>query len=98
VSVLDIDRDVSNLHVSPRDEEYTLPWLMSFGYASYNSYVEDPEPEEPVEDNTTESPDDGSQDGDGTDPGGDNNTPQEPESPQEPASPDGGDTGTGATQ
>jgi penicillin-binding protein 1A len=98
VSVLDIDRDVSNLHVSPRDEEYTLPWLMSFGYASYNSYVEDPEPEEPEEDNTTESPDDGSQDGDGTDPGGDNNTPPEPESPQEPASPDGGDTGTGATQ
>ncbi len=56
ISVLDVDRDLSSLHVSPQDEEYTLPWLMSFGYASYSEEVENPTPEETETPETSEPP------------------------------------------
>ncbi len=82
VSVLDLDRNTSELHVTPQDEEYTLAWLMSYGYATYSKEIENPEPEEPVEtENPTEQPTenpnggnhgDDPDDDSGDDPGGGN--------------------------
>ena len=77
VSVLDLDRDLSGLHVSLRDEEYTLAWLMSKGYAKYDETKEHPEETLPPEtenpgEQPAEDPNGGNTGGNGNDPGGNN--------------------------
>jgi outer membrane biosynthesis protein TonB len=88
VSVLDVTRGEASNHIFAKDQAYTLPFLMSYGYASYNATVEEPEPEpepeeEPEETTTTETPTEPSETT--TEP-----TSPEPEAPQEPSAPDTG--------
>jgi penicillin-binding protein 1A len=87
ISVLDVTRGEASDHVSPKDETYTLPWLMSYGYASYSEEIENPQPEEPEE---TEEPTD--TEAPTTEPGDGTTEPTTPEAPQEPAAPEGGTT------
>jgi penicillin-binding protein 1A len=87
VSVLDVTRGEASSHVSPKDETYTLSWLMSYGYASYNEEIENPEPEEPEE---TEEP--GDTEDPTTDPSGGTTEPTTPDTPEESTPTEGGTT------
>jgi penicillin-binding protein 1A len=87
ISVLDVTRGEASNHVSPKDETYTLSWLMSYGYASYNEEVENPQPEEPEETEGMEGTDDPN-----ADPNGGTTDPTTPDTPEESTPTEGGTT------